>query len=87
MYLPRSSSLATLKTNLVLVLVFFFLDLTFLALMISDFAESVTFLKIGGIFGLATAGVSFYLGAAQLLDEENSWFTLPVIPFSRHHID
>jgi len=55
--------------------------------MISDFTGSLVMLKIGGGFGLATAAVSYYLGAAQLLDEENSWITLPVIPFSRGRLN
>jgi succinate-acetate transporter protein len=61
--------------------------MTFLTLMISEFSGSPTILNIGGGFGLATAAVSFYLGAAQLLDEDNSWFTLPVIPFGHARND
>lgn len=79
--------MATLRTNLLLVLVFFLLDMTFLTLMISDITGSLTTLRIGGGFGLGTAVVSFYLGAAQLLNEENCWFTLPVVPFGRHDLD
>jgi len=66
---------------------FFLLDLTFLLLMAGEFAESLTIHKVGGGFGLATAAVAFYAGAAQLLTEDNSWFTLPVGPIRRRRVD
>jgi hypothetical protein len=70
--------LATLRVNIALVTLFFFLDVTFLLLMVAEFTENVTIAKAGGGFGIVTAFVAFYAGAAQLLTKENSLFTLPV---------
>lgn len=67
-----------MKTNLVMIATFFVLDATFLSLMIGNFAKSVVIIKIGGSFGLSTSAFAFYLAAAQLLNEENFWFNLPV---------
>lgn len=66
---------------------FFLLDMTFLLLMVGEFAESPTIHKVGGGFGLVTAAVAFYAGAAQLLTEDNSWFTLPVGAIRRRRLD
>jgi succinate-acetate transporter protein len=79
--------LATLRVNLALIAVFGLLDLTFMFLMISEFTESLTIHKVGGGFGLATAAAAFYAGAAQLLTEDNSFFTLPVGPIRRRRLD
>ena len=63
---------------MVLVLFFFLLDLNFLTLTVCEFTRSPTLQKVAGGEGLALAAVSFYAGAAHLLTEENSWFTLPM---------
>ena len=70
--------MATLRVNIALVTLFFFLDLTFLLLMVNKFTGNATIGKAGGAFGIVTAFVAFYAGAAQLLTKENSLFTLPV---------
>jgi succinate-acetate transporter protein len=70
--------LATLKVNLLLIILFFLLDLTFLFLMMSEFSGNLTVHKIGGGACLATSAVAFYGGAASLFTKENAWFTLPV---------
>jgi len=70
--------LATLRVNLALVTLFALLDLTFLLLMAGELTGNATIPKVAGGFGLATAAVAFYAGAAQLITAENSYFTLPV---------
>lgn len=55
--------------------------------MISEFTENLAIHKAGGGFGLATAAAAFYAGAAQLLTEDNSLFTLPVGPIRRRRLD
>jgi len=70
--------LGTMKTNIVMVLLFFFLEFTYLFFMISEFTGSTAVHKAGGWAGLATAAASFYAGAAQLLTRENFLFDLPV---------
>jgi len=55
--------------------------------MVSEFTENLSIHKAGGGFGIATAAVAFYAGAAQLLTEENSLFTLPVGHIPRRRLD
>ena len=77
---PSSFSLATLRLNFILVLVFLLLDLALFFLMIGEFSGSLTVYKMGGGIGVAAAAAAFYAGTAQLLTEDISWFTLPVGP-------
>jgi len=79
--------LGTLRVNIALVALFFFLDLTFLLLMVAEFTENVTIAKTGGGFGILTAAIAFYAGAAQLLTEDNSLFTLPLGSLRRRRLD
>lgn len=72
------SSLATLKVNVAMITLFALLDLTFLLLACHFLTGHAVLQKVGGSFGIATAAVAFYAGAAQLLTEDNCWFTLPV---------
>ncbi|MBW0478805.1 hypothetical protein O181_018520 [Austropuccinia psidii MF-1] len=70
--------LATLRSSLGLMVLFFFLDVTFLLLAIGSLmphASSIT--KAGGIFGLITAMIAWYLAACGLLKAENSKIRLP----------
>lgn len=75
--------LGTLRVNVVLVLFFFLLDVYFITITISEFTRSLTLQKVAGGEGLALSLVAFYAGAANLLTEENSWFTLPMGNLSR----
>jgi succinate-acetate transporter protein len=72
--------LGTLRTNLALIAVFFFLTLTFVALAISNFAGSTSWTQIGGWLGIITAAVAWYTGVAGLLSSTKSAFTLPTFP-------
>ena len=55
--------------------------------MVAQFTGSVSVQKAGGGFGLATAAAAFYAGTAQLLTEDNSFFTLPVGHMRRRRLD
>lgn len=79
--------LGTLRVNVALIALFFCLDLTFLLLMVGEFTENASIHKAGGAVGLVTAAVAFYAGAAQLLTEDNSLFTLPVGAIPRRRLD
>jgi uncharacterized protein len=79
--------LGTLRVNVALLSLFACLDLTFLLLMVAEFTENATIAKAGGGFGLVTAAIAFYAGAAQLLTEENCLFTLPVGNLRRRRLD
>ncbi|EGG09211.1 uncharacterized protein MELLADRAFT_96456 [Melampsora larici-populina 98AG31] len=71
---------ASLRTSLGLVALFFFLDLTFLILAMGKFhPETASITKAGGVFGLITAFIAWYVAAANLLTPESSYFTLPVV--------
>lgn len=71
---------ASLRTSLGLVALFFFLDLTFLILAMGKFyPETAAITKAGGVFGLITAFIAWYVAAANLLTPETSHFTLPLV--------
>ena len=65
-----------------LISLFFFLTLTFMLLAIGEFMGSNSVHKAGGGFGILTALIAYYVGLAELLIRDESWFTLPlgVIP-------
>jgi hypothetical protein len=70
--------LATTRVNIGLMALFFFLDITFLLLMVGEFTGNATVHKAGGGFGIATAFIAYYCGTSQLLSSDNSFFTLPI---------
>ncbi|CAG8533908.1 5035_t:CDS:2 [Paraglomus occultum] len=70
--------ICALRTNLVLIAAFFMLDLTYIMLDCYQFTGELIFNKIGGIFGVITAFIAWYLACAQLLTKETSYFILPV---------
>jgi len=70
--------LATTRVNLGLMALFFFLDITFLLLMVGEFSEKVIVTKAGGGFGIFTAFIAYYCGTSQLLSSDNSFVTLPI---------
>jgi succinate-acetate transporter protein len=72
--------LGTLRTNLALIGVFFFLFLTFLALAIGALGAGPSFSMIGGWLGIITAIIAWYTALAGLLASGRSAFTLPVWP-------
>jgi len=81
--------LGTLRSNLALIGVFFFLFLTFLALTIGWLAGipasgtgSLTWVNIGGWLGIVTALVAWYTALAGVLASTKSAFQLPVFPMS-----
>ncbi|KAG0147763.1 hypothetical protein CROQUDRAFT_450895 [Cronartium quercuum f. sp. fusiforme G11] len=74
---------ASLRSSLGLVSLFFFLDVTFLLLALGKFyPETHSITHAGGALGLVTAFIAWYVAAADLLTSETSFFTLPVIDLS-----
>jgi len=71
---------ASLRRSVGLMALFFFLTLTFMLLGISKLvvSTSAATTKAGGALGIITAFIAFYVGTAQLLIREESWFTIPV---------
>lgn len=74
--------IATLKTNMGLILLFGFLLVTFLLLTVHAFTGTDSIGQTGGYFGLATAFLAWYNALAGLLVATRAGFTLPVGPRS-----
>lgn len=53
-------------------------NLILIAFNTAQFTGSVAVTKSAGWLGLITAFLAYYLGAAQLITTENSFFNLPV---------
>ncbi|TBU39642.1 FUN34 transmembrane protein [Dichomitus squalens] len=81
---------ASLRRNLGLVVLFFFLTITFALLGSGKFstAHAVALDKAGGAFGIITAFIAFYVGTAEMLnDRAQSWFVLPLGQIPKRRID
>ncbi|CBQ67592.1 probable FUN34-transmembrane protein involved in ammonia production [Sporisorium reilianum SRZ2] len=74
---------ASFRSSVGLVALFFFLDITFLLLFVAEFTGKSNIQTAGGAFGILTAAIAWYVGAAGLLTPDTSFFTLPVIELSR----
>jgi len=72
--------LGTLRTNLALMGVFFFLFLTFLVLAIGALGAGPGLTVLGGWLGIITAIIAWYTALAGLLASGKSAFTVPVWP-------
>jgi succinate-acetate transporter protein len=72
--------LGTLRTNLALMGVFFFLFLTFLVLAIGELGAGPALGVLGGWLGIITAIIAWYTALAGLLASGKSAFTVPVWP-------
>jgi succinate-acetate transporter protein len=71
---------AAIKTNLIILLVFVALTLTFVFLAIGEFANSLTMGHIGGYLGIVTAVLAFYGSFATVLNSTFKRVVLPVMP-------
>ncbi len=74
--------IGTLRSNLALIGVFFFLFLTFLALTIGALGAAPAFSILGGWLGIITALVAWYTALAGLLTTVKAPFVLPTWPRS-----
>ncbi|OGM47458.1 GPR1/FUN34/yaaH family protein [Aspergillus bombycis] len=76
--------LAALRTNLSIILVFFFLIIAYLLLSIANFIatshpeQSVKVNKAGGAFTVICAFVAFYAGSSGLMVPETTWVRFPL---------
>jgi len=75
--------LASLRNSVCNIALFFFLDITFLLLVIADFTGNDSIVKAGGGFGILTSLLAYYCGTAQLLTKDNCGFTIPVGSFTK----
>jgi len=75
--------IASLRSSIALISLFFFLDITFWCLVGSFLGGSFKAQKAGGAFGLLTAAIALYTGLAGLLTKDTSHFLVPVGDMSR----
>jgi succinate-acetate transporter protein len=74
-------TIATLRLNGALVVVFVLLTLTFFCLMIGAFHSSTGWNKLGGWIGVATAAAAWYTSFAIVLKSTFDRDVLPVYPY------
>ncbi|CAO3650029.1 unnamed protein product [Cunninghamella echinulata] len=70
--------IASHRSSVGLVSLFFFLFITFILLTAGKFNENLTCQVAGGAFGVITAFIAWYNALAGLLTKESSYFQLPV---------
>ncbi|WWC91319.1 uncharacterized protein L201_006262 [Kwoniella dendrophila CBS 6074] len=75
--------IASLRSSVALVTVFFLLWITFWLLAAGELAESPKTHKAGGIVGILTAFAAMYTALAGMLTKETSYFLLPVGDLSK----
>ena len=75
--------IASLRTSIVLIAIFFCLDIKYMFLMIGAYANSTECDKIAGFIGLFTSALAFYNAMAGLLTRESSYFLLPTGEFPK----
>ncbi|KAF8324285.1 Gpr1 family protein [Cantharellus anzutake] len=76
--------LASLRSSVAIAALFFFLDMTFMLLMIGAYITSEKCTKAGGGLGLVTAAIAYYAAASGLMTPEASYFGLPVIDLPKY---
>jgi succinate-acetate transporter protein len=74
-------TIATLRLNMALVVVFVLLTLTFFCLMTGAFHSSTGWTKLGGWLGVATAAAAWYTSFAIVLKSTFNRDVLPVYPY------
>lgn len=74
---------AAMKSSVALVTLFIMLDLTFWCLAGGFLGPSAHAIKAGGILGILTSFLAFYVALAGMLTKDTSHFLLPVGPLTR----
>jgi len=75
--------LASFRLNGATVLLFFLLTVTFVILAIANFLGKSTITQVGGVFGVLTALVAWYIAAAGLFEDADTYFRLPTMDLRR----
>lgn len=71
-------TIASLRVSFVLAVLFIVLSITFLLLMVGDFAQAPNVTKAGGAFGIMTAIIAWYGSAAVVINSTWGRTLLPV---------
>jgi len=77
---------ATLRHSVTFIFLFFVLDMAFLFLALAEYTGNAACGKAGGYFGLLAAFAAWYAAIAQMLTNENAYFTLPLVSLQRKAI-
>ncbi|RXK35613.1 membrane protein [Tremella mesenterica] len=75
--------IASLRSSVALISLFFFLDITFWCLVGGFLGPSEKAVKAGGAFGILTAAIAAYTALAGLLTRDTSYFLIPVGDLTR----
>lgn len=75
-------TVAALRVNVSVLLVFIFLTLTFLVLAVGDFTGAKTIVHTGGFIGLLTAVLAWYASAAGVINFTWKRTVLPIGPLA-----
>ncbi|KAI8976162.1 GPR1/FUN34/yaaH family-domain-containing protein [Pilobolus umbonatus] len=70
--------IASHRSNIGLIVLFFFLFITFILLTAGKLNHSLPLNVAGGSFGIVTAIIAWYNALSGLLTKESSYFTLPI---------
>ncbi|KAG8820679.1 hypothetical protein FRC18_011635, partial [Serendipita sp. 400] len=74
---------AVLRHSIAFIFLFTTLDMAFLMLALGEYLAKEALIKAGGVFGLLAAFAAWYCAMAQMLTQDNSFFTIPVSRESR----
>lgn len=77
--------IASHRSSVGMVLLFFFLFITFVLLAAAKYNSSIPTQVAGGAFGVVTAIIAWYNALSGLLTKESSYFQLPVGLLRKHH--
>ncbi|KAG8833602.1 hypothetical protein FRC17_010354 [Serendipita sp. 399] len=77
---------AVLRHSIAFIVLFSTLDMAFLMLALGEHLEKTALIKAGGVFGLLAAFTAWYCAMAQMLSNDNSFFTLPIVSFQKKAI-
>ncbi|KAG8818058.1 hypothetical protein FRC19_010909 [Serendipita sp. 401] len=75
--------LAMLKHSVAFVFLFTTLDMAFLTLALGEYFAKEALIKAGGVFGLLSAFSAWYCTLALILNKDNSFFTVSIVPFQK----
>lgn len=75
--------LMTLKSTLAFFLLFFFLDITFLLLLIAEFTGNANVKTAAGVFGVVTAFIAWYNAYAGIANSQNTYLVVKPVPLPK----
>ncbi|KAG8849612.1 hypothetical protein FRB91_009741 [Serendipita sp. 411] len=77
---------AVLRHSIAFIFLFTTLDMAFLMLALGEYLAKEALIKAGGVFGLLAAFAAWYCAMAQMLTQDNSFFTIPTVSLQKKAI-